>query len=172
MDNILEIIGPVIIGVIYLLGSLFSKKSEADETTPEPLPDHDFEAEEQEYQRHVQSLNAKQHQQAASEGSRNSSWDQPADSHDQKIKVQLKKIEATKREASRLKSQQSESAQKRTQAKGEYNNPQTTRVKSSFGSVRSSLKDPKAARSAFIYGEVLGPPVSLRKDKGVPGLTS
>ena len=85
------------------------------------------------------------------------------------MEAQLKKIEATKREVSRL---QSQSTQKLTQTKGGTDNPQVARKQSSFRSVRSNLKDPKVARSAFIYGEVLGPPVSLRKGSGVPGLTS
>ena len=111
MEDILDNIGPIVVGVIYFLGWLFNKKAKADESTSEPLEDHDFKEEEEEYQRNVQSRNSTQ--------------------------------------------------------------PITeTGKQNSFRSVRSNLKDPKVARSAFIYGEVLGPPVSLRKGSGVPGLTS
>ncbi|MGJ8655262.1 MAG: hypothetical protein ACSHX6_02340 [Akkermansiaceae bacterium] len=188
MDNILEIIGPIIVGIFYIVGSIVDKKNKAKESSPDPLQDHDFEAEEEEYQRQVQSQGrtppitdprkqnpspipnlSKQRLQAESEHSRDFSWDQSDDSYDNEMEAQLKKIEATKREAARL---QSQSTHKRIQTNREISNLQTTRPISSSRSVRSSLKDPKAARSAFIYGEVLGPPVSLRKSTGVPGRTS
>lgn len=192
MDDILDNLGPIAIGVVYFLGWLFNKINKADETAPETQQEYDIEAEEEEYQRHVHAPNgiqprretgrqntppnlapipnlSKQQLQAESERAREFSWDQADDSYDNEMEVRLKKIEATKREALRL---QSQSTQKRSQTKGETDRPQTTRKKSSFRSIRSSLKDPKAARSAFIYGEVLGPPVSLRKGTGVPGLTS
>jgi len=189
MDDILDNLGPIVIGVLYLLGWLFNKKNKDDEDSADPLQDLDFEAEQEKYQRHVQARNNsqqiaettrqtpatpvpnlnKQHQHTEVQDSKDFSWDQSDDSYDQEMEAQLKKIEATKREAARLLSQ---STEKRTQAQTEISNPKTTRKTHSFGSVKSSLKDPKAARSAFIYAEVLGPPVSLRKGSEVPGLTS
>lgn len=188
MDDILDNLGPIALGVIYFLGWLFSKINKTDDNSSDSDRDGDYEAEEKEYQRNIQPQNhtqpiterarpnptpipnlSRQNQLVESEGAGDFSWDQSDDSYDNEMEVQLKKIEATKREAALLLSQ---SAQKGIQPKGGIDNPKTVSKKSAFRSVRSSLKDSKAARSAFIYGEVLGPPVSLRKGTGVPGLTS
>ena len=45
------------------------------------------------------------------------------------------------------------------------NSPRITR-----GSARFTLRDPSAARTAFIYGEILGQPISQRKTQTIPGL--
>lgn len=95
------------------------------------------------------------------------SWDQSDDIYDNEMQVRLKKLEATKREAEKLK-QQSEMGQ------NPHNTPtsaSTVTVGSLFqGPVIANLRSPNAARAAFIYGEVLGPPVSQRKIQNVPGL--
>ena len=111
----------------------------------------------------------RQRREAEIEDSREFFWDNTGDSYDNEMERQLEKIEATKREAARLKS---EATQEDVQSTVEIGSSSKRRRESSFGSVRSSLRDPSAARSAFIYGEVLGPPVSLRKNSGVPGLNS
>ncbi len=36
MDNLLEIIGPLIVGAIYVLGSIFAKKNAAEDRPPAP----------------------------------------------------------------------------------------------------------------------------------------
>ncbi len=199
MDTLFEIIGPLIFFGIYILGKLFSKKDDAKDKQPvtrqrsrptEDPEDADYQRQEQEgilEQLWQSGQNAQtalggnreepppipslvmQRQEAEKEDSRGAFWDNPGDSYDDEMERQLKKIEATKRDAARL---QSETNQGGIQSAGEIGSSRKRRKKSSFGSVRSSLKDPGAARSAFIYGEVLGQPVSLRKTSGVPGLTS
>lgn len=95
------------------------------------------------------------------------SWDASDDIYESQMAQQLKRIEATKQKAEKLKKQakQASSASK-SQSKKE---PRSSRTFS--GPIRSQLKDPAAARAAFIYGEVLGQPVSERKQSSVPGLS-
>ena len=100
------------------------------------------------------------------------SWDESDDSYDSAMERQLKQIEATKREAAQLQSQTSKTNLGGIGSLGETSQRRKRRGAIFSGSVRSSLQDPAAARAAFIYGEVLGPPVSLRKSTGVPGLTA
>lgn len=96
------------------------------------------------------------------------SWETSDDAYDTVMQQQLKRIEETKRQAERLKKQAdnrkpsavSNERQKKGRKAGGY----------FTGTVRESLKDPAAARVAFIYGEVLGQPVSLRKSQSVSGL--
>jgi len=202
MENLLEIIGPLIVGALYILGSIVSKKNDAKDRPPAPRqrsrrqvgPEeadrqrqeqyeirqeilerqsgrgtHSAPEETREEQPALIPIPVMQRQVAEQEDSSGFSWDEPEDSYEDEMERQLKNIEASRREAARL---QSESTQGGVQSKGETGSSDKRRKKSSFGSVRSSLKAPAAARSAFIYGEVLGPPVSQRKSSGVPGLTS
>jgi hypothetical protein len=98
---------------------------------------------------------------------------QPSDSvadvyaFDNDIEAKLQQIEATKRRAEKLKKQAraSSSSVEPVQASAGLSHRRGLR-----GSVRSTLRDPAAARAAFIYGEVLAPPVSQRKSQSVPGL--
>jgi hypothetical protein len=196
MDNFFEIIGPIIFFVIYIVGKLVSKKGDAEDKQPAPRQRsrQEQDAEEAEYQRLEQegmleqlwqseqiaqtaraeppaipSLSMQRREVEKNEF-RGSAWDESEDSYDDERECQLKKIETTKREAQQT---QSKSNQRGVQSTGEIGSSRKPRKKkSSFGSVRSSLKDPSAARSAFIYGEVLGQPISLRKTTGVPGLSS
>lgn len=191
MDNILEIIGPLIVGAIYILGNLFSrmkKASEGEDDSPEQRQisqqEHQQELEEAEHWRRIRAkqraqtaqtetqvvsppasnLNSQSQRTESMDGG-DFSWDKSDDSYDRKLELQLKKIEATKREAARLQSAP-------TRLGGEIGSLSKRSKKNSSRSVRSSLRHPAAARSAFIYGEVLGQPVSLRKSSGVPGLNS
>ena len=195
MDNFFEIIGPLIFFVIYIVGKLFSKKDDAEDKQPVPRQRsrQEQDAEDADYQRHeqegmmeqllqsgqiVQEARAEppvipslsmQRREVEKNESRGSAWDNTDDSYDEEMERQLKKIEITKRNAAKF---QSESTQSGSQSTGEIGSSRKPRKKSHFRSVRSSLKDPVAARSAFIYGEVLGQPISLRKTTGVPGLSS
>ena len=89
-----------------------------------------------------------------------------ANPYQDEMQARLQQIEATKRQAETLK--------KQAQASREKLSPQPERPSGSTyrarGPIRSRLKDPAAARAAFIYGEVLGPPVSQKKSQSVPGL--
>lgn len=94
------------------------------------------------------------------------SWNESDDAYDTAMQAQLKQIEATKRRAEKLRK---EAAEKRKVVEGRSRKERQTGGYFT-GSVRESLQDPQAARVAFIYGEVLGRPVSLRKEQSVPGL--
>ena len=95
------------------------------------------------------------------------SWDQSDAIYDNEMKDRLKKIEATNRRAEKLKQQ--------TEARRDPQRGSTTTKNAAGGallqgSVVQNLRSANAARAAFIYGEVLGPPISQRKAQSVPGL--
>ncbi|NBB79314.1 MAG: hypothetical protein GVY36_07710 [Verrucomicrobia bacterium] len=95
------------------------------------------------------------------------SWEVSDDIYDKEMKERLEKIEATKQEAEKLKKQSE--ARQDPHAKKE---PASTTAGGALfrGSVIENLRSPNAARAAFVYGEVLGPPISQRKAQSVPGL--
>lgn len=177
MDNFFDILGPLVIGALYVLGSIFSKKEKPEDEPPATLyqPEHDYFLEDEEIQRKVQSLKSAQNVQQETRKAHSLVQVSVPPQHIDNINTyadqmnrQLKKIEATKREAARL---QSKSSQWGSHAKKGTSNPRNSETMRAGQSVRSSLKNPGAARSAFIYGEVLGPPISLRKTTSVPGLS-
>ncbi|MFU8847412.1 MAG: hypothetical protein ACNA77_01675 [Opitutales bacterium] len=222
MDNIFEILIPLLIAAVYFFGNAFSGKSKEDEGGP-PLRPRERDAEDEadpealERQRRIQEeirrkiMERRQAtggeppqfapaESATQEGRRDQamphrseprvadqarqsrrepppmreqkpgafSWDVSDDAYDSKMQAQLKRIEATKRQAEKLQKQaragreKSKAIEKPKRRSGGY----------LTGTVRESLQDPHAARVAFIYGEVLGPPISLRKgNSSVPGLS-
>lgn len=222
MDNIFEILVPLIIAAVYFFGNMMSGKSKEDETG-QPLRPRERDADDGadpdafERQRRIQEeirrkiMERRQAtgseppqlapaEAAPQEGRRDQtmphrsepraqdqtrqsrrepppireqkpgafSWDVSDDAYDSKMQAQLKRIEATKRQAEKLQKQakagreKSKGAEKPKRRSGGY----------FAGTVRESLQDPQAARVAFIYGEVLGPPISLRKgNSSVPGLS-
>ena len=87
------------------------------------------------------------------------SWDTSDNVYEAQIQARLEQIEATKRRAEALRRQ---AARSTTKAKGQVEQARATRGSFPVGSVRSVLRDPAAARTAFVYGEVLGKPVGLR----------
>ncbi|MEM8867700.1 MAG: hypothetical protein AAGC73_05485 [Verrucomicrobiota bacterium] len=98
------------------------------------------------------------------------SWDDSDNAYNNGIEVQLARIEETKKRAAALRSQSGQSARKEVPASA--NSDTARRGRYFSGPVRSSLRDPKAARAAIIYSEVLGQPISLRKgESSVPGLS-
>ena len=221
MDNILEILIPLVFAAIYFFGNMFGKSKDEDEASPGAprrrlAEDEDSEAVER--QRRIQEeirRKIMERRQATSRGgspevapsrmetlerrqeaeaevrrevrkpqevpedqrerpyhferdpkTKVFSWDESDDAYDGTMQAQLKRIEATRRQAERLKR---EAAKKR---KTTESRPERRQRSGGYfsGTVRESLQDPQAARVAFIYGEVLGPPVSLRKESSVPGL--
>lgn len=87
------------------------------------------------------------------------SWDTSDNVYEQQMQARMQEIEATKRRAETLKRRAQSSAKPAT-----AQSRRTPSVRGSVlsGSVRSVLRNPEAARTAFVYGEVLGKPVGLR----------
>lgn len=103
------------------------------------------------------------------------SWDESDNAYEQEMQAKLQQIEATRQKAEKLKKQatttkrsERQTSTSRQPALSLSNGPA---LGLSRGSVRSTLSDPAAARAAFIYGEVLGQPVSQKKHQTVPGLS-
>ncbi len=235
MDNLLEILVPLIIGAVYFLGNMFSGKADEDDQ-PKRRTGAPEDAEAVERQRRIQEeIRRKimerrreaesgapsappvasaptgeilrerrravggrlEHREARKETREQVheqrtprqapqlpphlaptyeaepvedgrfSWDKSDDVYDNHLQAQLQQIEATKRQAERLKKQVAGVQQKHPAVKSGG----TGRSSRKFGgSVRSQLRDPAAARAAFVYGEVIGQPVSMRKQSSVPGL--
>jgi hypothetical protein len=233
MDNIFEILVPLVIAAVYFFGNMFSGKSKEDEAAPPSLPrqrDNEEQSEDvdtferqrriqeeirrkimerrresrsaapqlqptgqelherrrdvatarepREAQKQTREVLHKNRDRGAShrETKRDSgyettppafSWDQSDNTYDSEMEAQLQRIEATKRQAEKL--QKQAAARRKTTKDAE----QPKRGKGGYftGTVRESLLDARAARVALIYGEVLGPPVALKKGPGsVPGL--
>lgn len=97
------------------------------------------------------------------------SWDNSDNAYEHGIEARLKAIEQTKARAAKLK-RQADQATRRV----DYSNARRRGAGSGSGRlsgpIREVLKDPAAARAAFIYGEVLGQPSSLKQSSSVPGL--
>lgn len=211
MDNLLEIIVPLIFAAIYFFGNMVSGKKEEDDASPlapRPSPGGGDE-EAAERQRRIQEeirrkimerrransgegpapmvvpplreapaerprasreWDGHEHGAAPQSGA-NVFWDQSDDTYTRGIEERMRQIEATRRQAEQLR-QRAEVARRKT--------TQWTRAARSgagtgtyfSGTVRQNLKDPAAARAAFIYGEVLGRPVGMRdaSSSQVPGL--
>jgi hypothetical protein len=225
MDNLLEILIPLIFAAIYFFGNMFSGKS-PDEDGPPELPRQqgrdaeDVEAAERQrriqeeirrkimerrqasggegpvrpaasgydlLERHEKPAQVREviqrqpestppplavptHQSAERTSSSTFSWDQSDNIYQNSMEDRLKQIEATKRRAEKLK-READAAHMRTDRQGPARRTDKNRRYFS-GPVRESLQDPAAARMAFIYGEVLGRPISQReKSSSVPGLS-
>lgn len=196
MENLLEIIFPLIVAAVYFFSNMFGKR-EDDGGQPGRPVNRDLDSEEAERQRQIREeirrkiLERQQKPKApeapavpagvdaveqprsvtpppmpkvrtAETGTRAEAeptfrWEQPAtDVYAVQMAQQLQQIEATKRAAERLKV---------------ANTVEVDPVagKRSGGSrvcvdlpIKASLRDPAAARRAFIYSEVLGKPVGAR----------
>ena len=97
------------------------------------------------------------------------SWDVSDNAYETEMQRRMQEIEATKQRAKQLQQQAAQASKRadtpsRSQRSGRQGHSRLS------GSVRQSLRDPAAARAAFVYGEVLGQPVSLKKSSSVPGL--
>lgn len=95
------------------------------------------------------------------------SWDTSDDIYGDEMRERLKKIEATKRQAETLKKQAEARRRPHEQSKATASSERSALF---HGSVIENLRSANAARAAFIYGEVLGPPISQRKSQSLPGL--
>ena len=174
MDNILEILIPLIFAAIYFFGNMFSGKSDGDSAPSIPGGRQEEEPDIIERQRKIQEeIRRKIAQRRGSEDSRSpldapstspapSQTQPPPATYESQMQERLKRIEATERKAEKLKQQVHITQTNSTFA----HNP----LRISRGSARATLRDPFAARAAFIYGEILGQPISQRRNETIPGL--
>lgn len=187
MDNLLEYIIPIVLAAIYLFGNKLSKTAEDvfDQTREETDTDERQRRIQEEIRRKIverksEVSQTKRHQTLQPTTSSVSTeseskvsepmvepegFTSPIETFASQLQTQLERVEATKRQAEELKKQGAII----TSSNSQSGSRSRTGVLFS-GNVRSSLRDPAAARAAFIYGEVLGAPVSLKKVSTVPGL--
>ena len=170
MDNILEILIPLIFAAIYFFGNMFSGKSDGDSAPSIPGGRQEEDPDVIERQRRIQDMREIRRRIAERRGGEDSRspLDAPSQSqpppatYESQMQERLQRIEATERRAEKLKQQVRITQTNSTFAQ----NP--SRI--SRGSARATLRDPSAARAAFIYGEILGQPISQRKTQSIPGL--
>jgi hypothetical protein len=174
MDNILEILIPLIFAAIYFFGNMFSGKSDGDSAPSIPGGRQEEDPDVIERQRKIQEeIRRKIAERRGEEGSLvplDAPSSNPAPSQTQpspatyesQMQERLQRIEATERRAEKLKQQVRITQTNSTFAQ----NP--SRI--SRGSARAALRDPSAARAAFIYGEILGQPTSQKRTQSIPGL--
>ncbi|MEC7288083.1 MAG: hypothetical protein VXU42_05260 [Verrucomicrobiota bacterium] len=174
MDNILEILIPLIFAAIYFFGNMFSGKSDGDGAPSIPGGRHDEDPDVIERQRKIQEeIRRKIAERRGGEDSRSpldapssspapSQTQPPLATYESQIQERLKRIEATKRRAEKLKEQVHITQNNSTL---EQNLPRSVR-----GSVRATLRYSSAARTAFIYSEILGQPISQKRNETIPGL--
>lgn len=221
MENLLEILVPLIFAAVYFFGNLLSNKSGDDEASPPKLPHqpggHGEAEDYAERQRQIQEAIRRkimERRQAAAEAqeapapespvvarrephkevreqrkevqqpnvpkaepapappvtadkpSGAFSWDTSDNVYEQQMQQRLDHIEASKRHAEVLRQQAGMKPAAATPTPRSAVAERRARRTSGgllSGPVRKVLRDPAAARVGFIYGEVLGKPVSLRK---------
>ena len=167
MDNILEILIPLIFAAIYFFGNMFSGKSDGDSAPSIPGGRQEEDPDVIERQRKIQEeIRRKIAERRGGEDSRSpldapGQTQPPLTTYESQIQERLKRIEATKRRAEKLKEQVHITQNSSTFA----HNP--SRVER--GSARANLRDSSVARTAFIYGEILGQPISQRRNETIPG---
>ena len=176
MDNILEILIPLIFAAIYFFGNMFSGKSDGDSAPSSGSGRQEEDPDVIERQRKIQEMREIRRKIAQRRSSKDSRapLDVPSSipaprqsqpetaSYESQIQERIRRIEATEKRAKKLKQQ---SRINRSNTTFADNLPRIVR-----GSARSTLRDPSAARTAFIYGEILGQPVSQRRTQTIPGL--
>jgi hypothetical protein len=176
MENILEILIPLIFAAIYFFGNMFSGKSDGDSAPSSGSGRQEEGPDAIERQRKIQEMREirrKIAQRRSSEGSRapiDTASSSPAPrqsqpeviSFESQMQERLQQIEATEKRAKKLKQQA-----RITRSNTTFVQNPSRRAR---GSARSTLRDLSAARAAFIYGEILGQPVSQRKAQTIPGL--
>ena len=231
MDNLLEILIPLIFAAIYFFGNMLSGKSEDDEESPSSSqrrrssgddgPDaaerqrriqeeirrkimerrrasgggeatagpsarelrRDVTAQREERQTEAQprevvrekeevpsAYSMKPHEGSEESREPTFTWDQSDNSYETSMQAKLRRIEETRKTAAKLKKEAGMSGDL-TSDSGSKKSGRRRTGGYFTGTVRESLQDPAAARVAFIYSEVIGPPITLRKgSSGVPGL--
>ena len=93
------------------------------------------------------------------------SWSTEENGYEQKMQERLKRIEETKRQAEALKNKVNQTANGYStsdRARSEKKEPVL-----SIGSVQTALKNRENVQAAFVYGEILGKPVGLRRSSEV-----
>lgn len=195
MDNIFEYIIPIAFAAIYLFGNKLSEKTKEvfDQQSEDTDVDDRQRRIQEEIRRKIMERREVSPDQAevwsgrvrrgdASRTSPTNSFpntgygvEEPkskaelvtssSDTFASQLKARLEKVEATNRRAQEL---QKLGANNLAFTGKNYTKSRTGGLFSD--SVRSTLRNPAAARAAFIYGEVLGTPVSQKKASSVPGL--
>jgi hypothetical protein len=202
MEDLFDILIPLVIAGVYFFGNMLSKKSGDESEDGLPMPrkrEREVDPEQAERQRQVREeirrkIEARRGEAPATPGSPVATAPpQPARTVRERTKqtderihetrkpkpkvvpmpetvdspygdamqAQLAQIEATRKKAAALKAQGAAAARKlrtrerRTSSVGGF---------ALKGPVRQVLRNPAAARSAFVYGEVFGAPVGLRSN--------
>ncbi|MDG1242324.1 MAG: hypothetical protein P8R37_04080 [Opitutae bacterium] len=125
---------------------------------PERVPAH-RERHKQVVEQHKETHQRAPHVEPTPEVDDRFSWNTSDNVYEEQMQARLEQIEATKRRAQALRRQAGQST---AVTKHQVERARSTRGSFPAGSVRSVLRDPVAARTAFVYGEVLGKPVGLR----------
>ncbi|MEC7230670.1 MAG: hypothetical protein VXV91_05690 [Verrucomicrobiota bacterium] len=174
MDNILEILIPLIFAAIYFFGNMFSGKSDGDSAPSIPGGRQEEDPDVIERQRKIQEEirrkiaerrggeDSRSPQDAPSSSQAPSQTQPPLATYESQIQERLKRIEATKRRAEKLKEQVHITQNNSTL---DQNLSRSVR-----GSVRATLRYSFAARTAFIYSEILGQPISQKRNETILGL--
>lgn len=220
MDNLLEIIVPVIFAAIYFFGNMLSGKADQDDAPKPPRrrPGNAEDDEAAERQRKIQEeirrkilerrqqaegrgpvppvvspppmrgMQRRQREQTKETAAQTRkaapppyvapthdmepvaggfTWGDSDNAYEKQMEAKLRRIEETKRQAEKLNQKVVSPITDSTPSKSKR---RSSGLRLS-GSVRSQLKNPGAAKAAFVYGEVLGQPISMRKQSNVPGLS-
>ena len=182
MDNIFELLFTIVVGIFWLFGSqLFKNRDDSDSDRPaqpqrkkkregEPMLT-DFDQRQREIREAIRRKIAERRQETKPEPT---TAREPAqarlfslddgDTYEQEMQQRLQAIESTKRKAEALREQAAYAADNDYAEAAESTERSEGAVFT--GPVRSALKNPRAARAAFIDGEVLGKPVALRQASG------
>lgn len=137
------------------------RQATATPTSSEPISAH-REQHKQVVERHKETHQRAPHVEPTPEASEvddRFSWNTSDNVYEEQMQARLEQIEATKRRAEALRRQASRST---TAAKSQDEQTRSNYASFPAGSVRSVLRNPAAARTAFVYGEVFGKPVGLR----------
>ena len=137
------------------------RQATATPTSSEPVSAH-REQHKQVVERHKETHQRAPHVEPTPEASEvddRFSWNTSDNVYEEQMQARLEQIEATKRRAEALRRQASRST---TAAKSQDEQTRSNYASFPAGSVRSVLRNPAAARTAFVYGEVFGKPVGLR----------
>ena len=178
MDNIFEYIIPITFAALYLLNLTLKVGKSSKEQTEGTDVDERQRRIQEEIRRKISQRTG-----GSSQPSSSGSFSQedvsvsepqpepelftsPRDTFASQLQARLERVEATKKQAQELQKLGANNIATNSR-------PDTrSRTRGLFsGSVRTTLRDPVAARAAFIYAEVLGTPVSQKKASSVPGFS-
>ena len=175
MDNILEILIPLIFAAIYFFGNMFSGNSDGDSAPSNSSSHQEEDPDVIERQRRIQDMREIRRRIAEGRGGEDSrsplnapsssptpsQTQTPLATYESQMQERLQQIEATERRAEKLKQQV-----RITQTNSTFAQNPSRIIR---GSARATLRDSSAARTAFIYGEILGQPISQRRNETIPG---